>query len=90
MSVGGTNQPTELNLLPSTHGSGTTTKLNWKDTEDEVLGKVWTDNLGFMGFNTPVDTGVGSGAWASGGNLNRKTRFRSRYFAHFGGLVLWL
>ena len=71
LSVGGTNQPTELNLLPSTHGSGTTTaKLNWKDTEDEVLGKVWTDNLGFMGFNTPVDTGVGSGAWASGGNLN--------------------
>ena len=54
ITIGGTAQPSLLELIQSTAGGGgtTTALLTWKDTAGGTLrGKIWADSSGYMGYN---------------------------------------
>jgi hypothetical protein len=54
-TVGGTSQPSEINLIKSVGAIGPTQTalMNWKDSSAGTLrAKIWSDNDGYFGFNS--------------------------------------
>jgi len=54
ITIGGTNQPSNLTIVESTSGSAgsTTSLLNWKSSGGTLRGKMWADSSGYMGYNS--------------------------------------